>query len=338
MRRAVASAARASMSTAAPPPPSARLPKGDRRPTPADALRWTVSLNAPPAALAPFVPWREGGATVGLVHPATVALLAPFEDVFVIDRAAAAPSLALHPSLATATARTAALARVSSALADAGVVTGWRGEPYPVAASFADPPLATIERAAAPLFGVRAYGVHVNGYVVDGAGDDPASIKLWVATRALTKPTWPGRLDHVVAGGQPAGLSPAANVVKECGEEAGVPEALARACARPVGCVSYASLLPAAGATPPCVKRDVLFVYDLRLPADFVPVPCDGEVAGFELLPLADVAALVAFTNEFKDNCNAVIADFLVRHGFWTPEEAGYLELVAGLRPGGTLV
>ena len=35
---------------------------------------------------------------------------------------------------------------------------------------------------------------------------------------------------------------------------------------------------------------------------------------------------------EFKFNCNLVIIDFLVRHGFITPEEPDYMAIVAGLR------
>lgn len=53
---------------------------------------------------------------------------------------------------------------------------------------------------------------------------------------------------------------------QECGEEAGIPPELA-ATAIAAGAVSYAALQPAG------VKRDVLFVYDLRLPPDFVPTP-----------------------------------------------------------------
>lgn len=59
-------------------------------------------------------------------------------------------------------------------------------------------------------------------------------------------------LDHIVAGGQPAGISLADNVVKECQEEAGIPEQLARK-AVPVGVVTYTSLQDAG------LKRDVLF-------------------------------------------------------------------------------
>ena len=43
----------------------------------------------------------------------------------------------------------------------------------------------------------QAYGVHINGYVETEAG-----LELWVARRSKDKPTWPGKLDHIVAGGQ----------------------------------------------------------------------------------------------------------------------------------------
>lgn len=47
-----------------------------------------------------------------------------------------------------------------------------------------------------------APGVHINGYVTLPDG----SKELWVAKRSSTKPTWPGKLDHIAAGGQPHGL------------------------------------------------------------------------------------------------------------------------------------
>ena len=73
------------------------------------------------------------------------------------------------------------------------------------------------------------------------------------------------------------------NVVKECQEEAGIPEELAKH-AKPAGAVSYAYLEDEG------LKQDVLFVYDLLLPEDFVPQPNDGEVRvehlslGFEFI------------------------------------------------------
>ncbi len=82
-------------------------------------------------------------------------------------------------------------------LREDGALTGWRSESYPVLTSFHAEPLALVERAAAVHLGIKAYGVHVNGYV-----RGPSGIELWVATRSKNKPTWPGRLDHIVAGGQ----------------------------------------------------------------------------------------------------------------------------------------
>lgn len=87
---------------------------------------------------------------------------------------------------------------VLAQLRDAGEITGWRSELYPVSTSFGEPPVMLMERAAVPHFGIRAYGIHVNGYVVLPDG----SVELWVARRSKTKQTWPGKLDHIVAGGQ----------------------------------------------------------------------------------------------------------------------------------------
>ena len=40
----------------------------------------------------------------------------------------------------------------------------------------------------------------------------------------------------------------------------------------------------------------------------------------------------VSSTDEFKTNCAVVIIDFLVRHGYLSPEEPGYAALVKSLR------
>jgi Domain of unknown function (DUF4743) len=108
-------------------------------------------------------------------------------------------ALTLVPGLDDLEMRSAAVGRVLTALRTAGELTGWRDELYPVAPAFGAPPALLVERAAAPHLGMRAYGVHVNGYVRDAAR---GTLKLWVARRSATKQTWPGKLDHIVAGGQ----------------------------------------------------------------------------------------------------------------------------------------
>ena len=73
-----------------------------------------------------------------------------------------------------------------------------------------------------------------------------------------------------------AELSLYQNVVKEAGEEAGIPEEIARR-AKSVGVCSYRGVDEWGQ-----LKNDVLFCYDLELPWDFEPVAVDGEVEGFD--------------------------------------------------------
>lgn len=283
------------------------------------------------------------------------------------------PYLALNASLATPEARTEALGALLRAARDAGVVVGWRDEPYPVSlrrrgvrrgdgeaaggssSPSSAPGLLCVERASAKLLGIKAYGVHLNLY--RGSFEDPSSLRLWLARRSRVKPTWPGRLDNAVAGGQPSGLGIVENARKECAEEAGVDaEALRRI--RPAGAISYASAmvgltasgLDAAGAagaggaggsgsaTPFSVSgevaRDVMFVADLPLHDSFEPSPADGEAEGFVLLPAKDALRIAATTDLFKDNCNLVVADFCLRAGLVDPDADGYLDLVEELRWG----
>lgn len=42
----------------------------------------------------------------------------------------------------------------------------------------------------------------------------------------------------------------------------------------------------------------------------------------------------MATTADYKENCVLVIVDFLLRHGYLTPDMPGYLEVVKGLRSG----
>lgn len=103
----------------------------------------------------------------------------------------------LNDSLKGLEERTKAVAVVLVELRDRGVITGWRDELFPVVQTFSSDPVLLIERAAASAFGIKAYGVHVNGYVQRPDG----SKAMWVARRSKTKQTWPGMLDHIVAGG-----------------------------------------------------------------------------------------------------------------------------------------
>jgi 8-oxo-dGTP pyrophosphatase MutT (NUDIX family) len=179
----------------------------------------------------------------------------------------------------------------------------FRGEAFDVRATEDGPVLATLDRGALPVLGVMAGGVHLNGLV-----RRPDGLHLWVARRAADRPLDPGKLDQLVGGGIPAGLTPRETLLKEAAEEAGLPAALV-AKAIEVGRIHYAM------ERPEGLRRDWLVAYDLELPADFIPHPADGEAAGFELWPIARVIACVRDSDEFKFNVNLVLIELFRRLG-----------------------
>jgi hypothetical protein len=270
--------------------------------------------------LAKFLPFVVDDVRVGHVRKSVAEKLVTFRDIFIVRP----DHVAMMSDLRTPAERTAAMAFVVDALVSDGIVEGIRNELYPVAATFGGASMLEIERAAVPLFGVRAYGIHVNGYV---RGRN--STFVWVARRDARKPTYPGKLDQLVAGGQPAGISLSDNLVKECFEEASIPESLARQ-AVAVGSISYCF------ESDRGLRPNVLFCYDLELPMDFEPRISDGEVERFHLWPIDRVMDIVATTGEFKANCNLVAIDFFIRHGFLAPDHPEYLEVSELLYAGGS--
>lgn len=277
-------------------------------------LRHIAACNPPVEE--PFVPWRIAGQTVGWIRPAAATQLAVYPEVFAVRDDA----VDLVPTLATFAARSDALAAVARDLALRGLIPLFMQEPYPVTPGGRESALCVIDRGAAALFGIRSFGQHLNGFVRRRDG-----LHMWIGRRARDRLLFPGALDNMVAGGLPHALGLEENLVKECAEEAGVAPDLARK-AVPVGTISY-NRVAERGFRP-----DVIYCYDLELPETFEPRNTDGEVEGFMRLPLHEVAAIVRETDEFKLNCNLVVIDFLVRHGWLKPHEPGYLELVQGLR------
>jgi hypothetical protein len=265
-----------------------------------------------------YRPFMAGEIQVGWVRHALARRLGAMDDLFIVDDAA----VRLHPSRTDFGSRSEAMAAAASRLVEAGVFRRLRGEDFPVVADFGQPPLFKIDRIAVPAFGVKASGVHMNGFVrrVDG-------LHLWIGRRAKDKSVAPGKLDHLVAGGQPYGLGIRENLIKECAEEAAIPGPLA-AQARATGTVSYVMEWEAG------LRDDVLYVFDLELPPDFRPRNTDGEIEEFMLWPAARVLREIETTDNFKFNVNLVLIDFLIRHGVIGPERTDYLDLLAGLRHG----
>lgn len=84
----------------------------------------------------------------------------------------------------------------------------------------------------AGLFGIRQYGVSINGYV----NHPQLGLCLWLQKRSLTKQTWPGYLDNMVGGGLACDYSVLETALKEGDEEAGI--GILRNRLVPVGSVS----------------------------------------------------------------------------------------------------
>lgn len=240
--------------------------------------------------------FRIGGHAVGWVRRDWLPHLDPWKHHFLKNRDA----LALAPALRTLEARTAALAEVTEGLARAGVITGWRNERYAVVEAWGRPVLAHIERAAARFFGLTTFAAHANG-IVTAAGKS----RMWIARRSPTKPIDPGLLDNLIGGGMSAEADPLETLVREAGEEAGIPPALARtAVAR--GTVAILREVPEG------VQQEMLFAFDLVLPPDFVPRNEDGEVAEVRLMALEEVARLIA-AGELTLDASLVAATYLAR-------------------------
>jgi 8-oxo-dGTP pyrophosphatase MutT (NUDIX family) len=242
------------------------------------------------------LPFRLAETRVGWVRPDFAAVLADLPGIVADDAGVTLADPAALPALARA-------------LADRGLFRH-RGEAFDVRAVPGGQVLSTIDRGALPAFGVMAEGIHGNGLVRRADG-----LQVWIARRAADKALDPGKLDHIVAGGMPAGLTPGQTLVKEAAEEAAIPAALAQS-ARPVATITYAM------DRPEGLRRDILHCYDIDLPESFLPHAADGEVESFALWPIARVLEAVRDTDDFKFNVNLVLIDLFLRQGLLAGAEA----------------
>ncbi|WVO14886.1 hypothetical protein L204_102525 [Cryptococcus depauperatus] len=219
-------------------------------------------------------------------------------------------------------------------------LAGWRNELYTVYASpdssglqqsAKQKPFGNVafdlERAACAIFGIATFGVHLIAY--EGTGDNT---RLWVPRRSKTKATWPGFLDNSVAGGIPAGMKPLEAIIKECDEEASLPEQLVKKVIKNVGAASYVYI-----TSDGFLQPETEFLYDLPLPdqssSEYVrPAPHDDEVDSFASLTVPQLIEAL-HSGEMKPNCGLIYVDWLMRHGYVTPEnETDYLEISTRIR------
>ena len=117
-----------------------------------------------------FFPFYVDDQRVGVVPKFFVEILKRFPSTFIVDDALETTSgsrqnkasVSLHPDLKTVAERSDRVDAVLREIRDGGqaggaakCLAGWRDEHYVVSAKYAKPTLMTMERAAAPLFGIK---------------------------------------------------------------------------------------------------------------------------------------------------------------------------------------
>ena len=266
-----------------------------------------------------YVPFFIDDTILGYIHRDKLDVFTPFKHIFLRTEFQGRQAMTFQPAVNNFSLRTKAADEVAKSWYQSGVIASWVGEQYDVAGGFNHRSFFTIERAASSLLGIKKYGIHLNAWV-----EKQGEMYLWVARRARDKFTFPGKLDHLVAGGHGAGYTINETMIKECAEEANIPEDIART-AKPVSLVSYVMDIKQK------LQQDNIFVYDLHLSPDFIPENTDGEAEEFYLWPIEKVLNCVAETRDYKTNCNLVIIDFAVRHGYLQPDEPFYTDICTGL-------
>jgi 8-oxo-dGTP pyrophosphatase MutT (NUDIX family) len=275
----------------------------DNATTSAILARLSQTLAAPTRS---YHPLRVGTATVGWLDADRAARIRAFADVFTVD----AEGMSFVAALSDEPSRSAAMARVTAALAAEGALTKWRNELYAAAPTFGAPPWFRVERAAARYFGVHTWAAHINGVVRER--EEP---RMWLARRSADKAIDPLRLDNLVGGGIAADATLAETLAKEAWEEAGIPGMLA------------SQSLPAGALhiwreQPDGLQSETIFVHDLWLPTGFVPANQDGEAIEHRLVAMNEAARLIALPggrDEVTADASLVVLDFLLRRGAIAP-------------------
>ena len=177
------------------------------------------------------------------------------------------------------------LAEMALALHKAGCIPKWRDELLDVWC--ANNAVGAIERGAVRPLGLLTRAVHLNAW--SSAGD------LWVARRALNKPTDPGMWDTLVGGlvgyKEPDDLA----LVRETQEEAGLSEAEI-ALRDPVRSIFRMQRRVTEG-----FQCEEVLTSDCVLADDVTPQNQDGEVMEIACLPTSEIEKMLengAFTLE----------------------------------------
>ena len=135
---------------------------------------------------------------------------------------------------------------------------------------------------------MMSHAVHIHGFLPNG--------DLWCGRRSDHKPTDPGLLDNLAAGGLTAGEAPSATALRELAEEASLhlPNANRLRCS---------GVIRTQRPEPQGWHDEQLLVYTLHLSEQETPTNADGEVQEFLCLSPGEVVSRMQSGQFTVDAC-----------------------------------
>ncbi len=186
------------------------------------------------------------------------------------------------------------LANVAEKLRQAGLAPGWRNELLDVWSD--DKVIGAIERGVMRPLGLLTRAVHLNAWSESG--------QLWVARRALTKPTDPGMWDTLVGGLVGHAEASDLALVRETAEEAGLSETVI-AHRTPIRQIARMQRQLKEGYQ----SEDVL-TSECVLAQGVIPQNQDGEVMEIRSLPPRELINMI-MDSQFTHEASIVILEDL---------------------------
>jgi len=242
------------------------------------SLIQATARHSPPAD---YIALRTGSQTLGYLSPDHAdALAGALSQCELQNQTLLWNAQDLAPAVRSARLQ-AALVR----LRDIGRLTGWRDEAFCFwsgTESSPDPQQAAylqVERAGFRFLGMMSHAVHINGFMPDGS--------MWCGQRSANKATDPGMWDNFTAGGLAAGETCDRCARRELWEEAGF-------CLQAPQNLLSMGRVRISRVSPLGWHDELLHIYNLSLPAGFVPRNQDGEVQAFECLAPAEVITRIS--------------------------------------------
>lgn len=277
-------------------------------------------------ALKDFLPVCVSGKQIGFLHRCykdAVVTAHPAVQYTANSIAIALPSNNRSNPQSPYRALTRLFEDINKTLVQKGLLTpSHPGEMYRVVTDHFSQPLFEIARYAALFWGIRIFAVPLNGLVQK----EENQVVMWYSRRSNNRAA-PGKLDHLVCGGQPANITLRDNLCKEAYEEAKIPAELAQK-AIPTGIVSHWE------QHEHYLYRFTPVMFDLWLPESFTPISYDGSSSAFATTPLSHLKAHPEVLLDFKSACQPVLINLLLRHGYFQPDEEHYITLCTGLLQG----